>query len=59
MKKLIIILEGGRIQYLFSDQRVDVEIIDNDTIYKSTQQKEEEFQQLINDPDLVLSYTNN
>ena len=59
MKKLIIILEGGRIQYLFSDQRVDVEIVDNDTIYKSTQQKEEEFQQLMNNPDLVLSYTNN
>jgi len=59
MNKITIIIDGGKVSEIFSNQKVEVEIIDNDVNYKSTKWKEEEFHQLINNPDLVLSYTNN
>ena len=59
MNKIIVIITSGQVEYIFSDQLVEVEVIDNDANYKSTKWKEEEFHQLMNNPDLVLSYTNN
>lgn len=48
MKKLILVIEGGQIQYVFSnlEESFEVEVIDHDSNPKSTTEKEVIFSDL-------------